>query len=204
MWSQKKSHLVLSKQQQNSLTWKLRQQIDLESRSNVGDSPNRHLGEGRKPRTPISSSIQNVNHPSFIRILYILSISFEGEWTQKLGSFSILGPVFRAHFQTLGINQWECLDCPNPWYGPKGFIMRVGPLLLKLTWRVTWRCFGGKEMGRSQKNWVDHLGWRPTSHLRPTSPNLTSGVATSLPQKALRRHYAPTAHFHPFKQLWVS
>ena len=107
MWSQKKSHLVLSKQQQNSLTWKLRQQIDLESRSNVGDSPNRHLGEGRKPRTPISSSIQNVNHPSFIRILYILSISFEGEWTQKLGSFSILGPVFRAHFQTLGINQWD-------------------------------------------------------------------------------------------------
>ena len=103
--AKKKSHLVLSKQQQNSLTWKLRQQIDLESRSNVGDSPNRHLGEGRKPRTPISSSIQNVNHPSFIRILYILSISFEGEWTQKLGSFSILGPVFRAHFQTLGINQ---------------------------------------------------------------------------------------------------
>lgn len=62
MWRQKISHLILSKQQQNSLTLKMRQQIDLESLSNIGDSPNRHLGEGRKPRTPSSSSIQDANH----------------------------------------------------------------------------------------------------------------------------------------------
>jgi hypothetical protein len=31
----------------------------------------------------------------------------------------ILGPNSRAHFQTLGINQWECLDCPN--MGPREF-----------------------------------------------------------------------------------
>ena len=89
-----------------------------------------------------------------------LKPSYEGHFTHKIegprplqskGHF-ILGPVSRAHFQTIGINQSECLHCPNgPVYGPKGIILRVGPLLLKLAWQMTWRRFGGKEPGRRQK-----------------------------------------------------
>jgi hypothetical protein len=39
----------------------------------------------------------------------ILLVNFE---LMSKGHF-MLGPISRAHFQTLGINQRECLDCPN-------------------------------------------------------------------------------------------
>jgi hypothetical protein len=57
-----------------------------------------------------------------------------------------------------------------PNYGPKGFILGVGPLLLKLTWRVTWRHFGRKDMGLRQKNGSRVYG-DPFLTNRPTSPN---------------------------------
>ena len=83
-----------------------------------------------------------------------------------------LGALYiRAHF--LG-------PCPNPRHQPmrvlwpmdgcKDFILRVGPLLLKLAWRVIWRLFGGQEVGQRQTN-----GWRvygePLRTHRPTSSN---------------------------------
>ena len=70
----------------------------------------------------------------------------------------------RATFQTLAIDQWERLDCPN------------GPQRLYIEIRTTspvagdMAAYGGKEMGRSQK-----IGWRvkgdPLRGSQPTSPN---------------------------------
>ena len=52
-----------------------------------------------------------------------------------------LGPFPNPRHQPMRVLRW-------PVDGPKGFILRVGPLLLKLAWRVTWRRFGGKEVDR--------------------------------------------------------
>jgi hypothetical protein len=74
------------------------------------------------------------------------------------GSFGptlFLGPLYiRAHplgpFPNPRHQLMRVLRLPK--HGPKGFILGVGPLYLKLTWRVTWRRFGGKYMGLRQKN----------------------------------------------------
>jgi hypothetical protein len=51
--------------------------------------------------------------------------------------------------------------------GPCGrhLILRVGPLLLKLTWRVDMAAFWRERNGPKPKNWFEDLGG-PTSHLQ--------------------------------------
>ena len=71
----------------------------------------------------------------------------------KLAPVIILGPLYiRAHplgpFPKSGHQPMRVLRLPT--FGPKGFILGVGPCGLKLTWRVTWRRFGGKLMGLRQ------------------------------------------------------
>jgi hypothetical protein len=84
-----------------------------------------------------------------------------------------LGPLYiRAHplgpFPNPRHQPMRVLRLPK--YGPKGFILGVNPLHLKLTWLVTWRRFGGKYMGLRQKNGSRVYAY-PSLTNRPISPN---------------------------------
>jgi len=71
-------------------------------------------------------------------VLRVMILIYGHTWGISSKGHFILGPISKARFQTLGINQWECLDCPRALYWESAHF----------SWSLRG---GGKEMGRSQK-----------------------------------------------------
>ena len=96
-------------------------------------------------------------------------------WGRRNTRYFILGPNPWAQFKATDIDQWECpIGQIGRSLGPKGFILRPVPIFPCLRWHITWRGFGGKELGPCQK-----LGWAQVGDpIHQLGPNLCTCMST--------------------------